>query len=136
MSKAEGIAILLTAVLISLALGFYFGRNSVRGTMVVSTELPLQEVASDILEASAPPEAISAPVKEAEEVEWPIDLNTATTEELQMLPKIGPVLAERIVAYRESMGGFVYKEELMNVEGIGQTIYDKLEEYVEVRNTP
>lgn len=136
MSKAEGIAILLTAVLISLALGFYFGRNSVRGTMVVSTELPLQEVASDILEASDPPEAISAPVEDAEEVEWPIDLNTATTEELQMLPKIGPVLAERIVAYRESMDGFVYKEELMNVEGIGQTIYDKLEEYVEVRNTP
>ncbi|HWP51882.1 MAG TPA: ComEA family DNA-binding protein [Clostridia bacterium] len=55
-----------------------------------------------------------------------VNLNLATTEELQELPKIGPVLASEIIAYREIHGGFSQKEELLQVKGIGQGIYDGL----------
>ncbi|WMJ84293.1 ComEA family DNA-binding protein [Oscillospiraceae bacterium LTW-04] len=55
-----------------------------------------------------------------------VNLNHATTEELQELPKIGPVLAGEIIAYREAHGGFSEKEELLQVKGIGQVIYDTI----------
>ena len=49
-----------------------------------------------------------------------IDLNTATAEQLQTLPGIGPVIAERIIAYRKETGGFESVGELMHVSGIGE----------------
>lgn len=49
----------------------------------------------------------------------PLDLNRATAEELEILPGIGPSLAERIVHYRQNTGGFKKVEELLKVPGIG-----------------
>ena len=49
----------------------------------------------------------------------PVSLNSADAEVLATLPGIGPVLAERIVAYREAHGGFGSVEELQDVSGIG-----------------
>ena len=50
-----------------------------------------------------------------------VNINTATAEEFQSLPGIGPVLAERIVVYRQEHGNFESVGALMNVEGIGKT---------------
>ena len=50
----------------------------------------------------------------------PLNLNTATADELAELPGIGPELAKRILAYREAHGGFSTVEELMEVSGIGE----------------
>lgn len=50
----------------------------------------------------------------------PLDLNSATAEELAQLPGIGPELAARIIAYREETGFFSTTEELMEVSGIGE----------------
>ena len=47
-------------------------------------------------------------------------LNTGDAAALDTLPGIGTVLAERIVAYREEHGAFVYPEDLQNVKGIGE----------------
>lgn len=51
--------------------------------------------------------------EEAEpEISYPLDLNAATAEELETLPGVGAILAERIVSYREAVGGFQTLEEL------------------------
>ena len=54
------------------------------------------------------------------ELPEPLDLNTATKEELMALPGVGEVLAERILAYRAEHGPFTCVEELGNVSGIGE----------------
>ena len=49
-----------------------------------------------------------------------VNVNTASTEELETLTGIGPALAEAIVSYRDEHGAFETPEELMNVKGIGE----------------
>ena len=49
-----------------------------------------------------------------------VNINTATSEQLQTLPGIGPNLAEKIVAYRRANGPFRSVAELINVSGIGE----------------
>ena len=61
-----------------------------------------------------------------------VNLNTATLEELDALPGVGPSTAENIIAYREVHGGFAAPEEIMNVKRIGEKTFQKLEEYIKV----
>ena len=64
--------------------------------------------------------------------ETQLDLNTASVAQLTELPGIGPALASRIVEYREKAGPFESVTELMNVRGIGEKSFAKLEPRVRV----
>lgn len=55
-----------------------------------------------------------------------ININQAGEEELVRLPRIGPVIAKRIIAFREEHGGFKKLTELMNVRGIGEKTFQGL----------
>lgn len=59
-----------------------------------------------------------------------IHLNQATAEELTQISGVGEELAENIIAYRSEHGGFKSKEELLNVNGIGEKTYLKIAPYV------
>ncbi|MGI5118473.1 helix-hairpin-helix domain-containing protein [Marinactinospora thermotolerans] len=66
----------------------------------------------------------------------PIDLNTATVEQLDALPGVGPVLAGRIAEYRAANGGFTSVEQLREVTGIGERRFDELGPLVRVDGPP
>lgn len=63
-------------------------------------------------------------------ISYPLDLNAASAEELETLPGIGSILAQRIISYREIVGGFSNLEELMLVNGIGTGIYEQISPYL------
>ena len=55
-----------------------------------------------------------------------VNINTATSEELERLSRIGKAVAKRIIDYRETHGGFANKEEIMNVKGIGKKVFEDI----------
>ena len=122
---------IVTGLFLAFTLGVFLGRASSGGGVQISASaesalapLPGSTDSTDassltLEETQPPPEAIS----------FPIDINTATAAMLDALPGIGPVLAQRIVDYREANGNFTALSQLTNVEGIGSK---RLEEILEL----
>jgi competence protein ComEA len=61
-----------------------------------------------------------------------VDLNTATPEQLDQLPGIGPVTAQKILGWRQQNGRFHSVEELQEVDGIGPKTFADLQPLVTV----
>lgn len=97
-----------------------------------SSTLPQSEASP----AASEPEEEEALLTEEEYEPLPapalVNLNTATSEQLQTLPGVGPVTAQRIVDYRESYGAFQSTNELLEVSGIGQKTFEQLRDLITV----
>jgi competence protein ComEA len=61
-----------------------------------------------------------------------ININTATAAELDVLPGIGPTIAQRIVDYREENGPFDAIEDIMKVSGVGPSTFDQIKDLITV----
>lgn len=86
-----------------------------------------QVVVPRVGEASAPPAAGEAASVDGS-MSAPVSLGTALSEQLQTLPRIGPALAARIIAWRDAGGRFRSVDDLLEVPGIGQGTVDGLRE--------
>lgn len=108
--KKGGTAVLLviTAMFVAFTAGMLLGRNYTKDTVTV------QPVITEYISSNTP---VSSTV--SSQNSGLININTASSVLLDTLPGIGPVLAERIVDYREANGPFAAVEDLGNVEGIG-----------------
>ncbi len=70
------------------------------------------------------------------QVSGPVDINTATLDQLQTLKGVGPALAQRIIDYREEHGPFTSVEDLLHVKGIGEATLNKFRDHVTVLLPP
>lgn len=67
----------------------------------------------------------------AEETEK-ININTAAVEELVKMKRVGPKTAAKIIEYREANGPFEKPEDLMNVQGIGEKIFEEIKDIITI----
>ena len=74
--------------------------------------------------------AVSLPALAGDAPRGVVNINTATAEQLQLLPRVGPALADRIIEFRQSNGPFGSVDELVAVKGIGERSLANLEPFV------
>ena len=115
--KSEKWALIITALFLMLILGVGIGSCS-KDADVVQTEFSVRSNA-EIYEQSVA-------VSKTENASVRININTCAKEELESLPGIGPVLAERIIEFRRQNGSFKTVEDITKVSGIGAAIYEDI----------
>jgi len=68
-------------------------------------------------------------------LDFPININTASLEEMELLPGIGSTRAQSIIDYRQNQGIFTSTEQIQDVPGIGEAIYQQIKDLITVENT-
>lgn len=119
MKKGTQIMICISACFVCLLAGLFIGRNT-------TTQLP--QIDSNLSQ----PQSTSPTSAENVFIDGKININTASVDELVLLPNIGKTLAQRIVDYRQINGYFQSIDDLTKVSGIGQTKIDQLSNYITV----
>jgi competence protein ComEA len=87
-------------------------------------------------ETAPPPPITGGEVKPSpgpKALDGKININTATVEELDTLPGIGPAFAQRIIEYRESNGPFMSIEDIVLVSGIGDATFAKIKDLITIQ---
>ena len=102
--------------------------------VLVPTRAPVVSApaASPVMRATDLSTAISDWETPTPTVTFPININTASLEELDALPYIGQVRGSEIIAYRKAHGPFKRIEDLLKVYGITQEIFDRIKELITV----
>ena len=133
------ILVLITCIFGAFVFGFFAGRNLNRTPVQIQAIAPVPESTTAPATESAPESAATETEPESSEevpsgssVSFPINVNTATAAQLENLPGIGPVIAQRIVDYRNACGPFSSPGQLINVSGIGEKRLAAIWDYITI----
>ena len=143
--KVVWTAVILTVILSVFTIGFAAGRRPEReGVVLISSVSEMDTMSSAdpsadqfAAQSTSESKAVSEPEENTSEqipdtVQFPINLNTATAEELIAVPGIGEVTAGRSLEYRAQIGRFESVDELLEVKGIGEKKLASMREYLSV----
>ena len=120
--------ILITCIFAAFLFGFFAGRNLNR-TPVQIKPLPVATVSSAATTAAS---ETNDPTTGSSDVSFPLNINTATAQQLEALPGIGPTYAQRIIDYRNTHGPYTSPSQLLNVSGIGEKRLAAIWDYITI----
>ena len=126
------LASLAAIALLVAAMGGTWSRTA---TAAPSQQPAQQAVTKPIAAAPQPGNDLDEPARKSnhKQVTGKLNLNTATEEQLMLLPTVGPSKAERIVAWRAKNGGFKRIADLRRVKGFGYKTFKKLEAFLDIK---
>jgi len=96
------------------------------------SESPVVETQSFSSSSSSSSSSSGKVAGETSERSGTVNINTASSSQLDSLPGIGPAYAQRIIDYRNANGGFKTIEEVKNVKGIGDKTFDKFKDQITI----
>ena len=113
MKKPLWIFIGITVIFVCILIGIFVGRRT------AGAYIPVAEAQKAIAEDKAG-------------FDGQIDINAATSAQLQLIPGIGPSIAQRIIDYRTENGNFTAIEDLLKIKGIGTKTFEQMKPYIKV----
>lgn len=116
MKKGSAVLLAFSAVFFALIIGIFIGRNT--GARQIHNLVEYEQLCTNAITA--------------DESDPRLNINDLSAMQLQSIPGIGEVLAQRIVIYRESNGPFNAMDELLNVKGIGEKKLKQIESLLKV----
>lgn len=130
----RGVAIVSLCVLVATATATWLTASN---AAAASTLPGLDDLRGQAVPAQAPAPASrdqdeDEPRSRGKALRGKLNINTATDEQLQLLPGVGPSKSERILAYRQKHGKFRRVQDLRRVKGFGQKTLKKLAPYLSV----
>jgi len=134
LGRAEKIVLALMALAVMFTLGFFAGRSSRSGgAMTVQAQKSPETSASQTQDTGQAAESASeTTADESASPDALINVNTATAAELETLPGIGEVMAQRIIEFRETYGDFILTDEITDVSGIGEATFENIKDLITV----
>ncbi len=124
MSRSERVLISIALFMFAIVVGynaFYIFEYSETPKISGNIVTPKNETETNITESNDTEKSEKGDL---------ININTASAEELKALKRVGNAIAERIIEYRESHGGFSSIEEIMNVKGIGEKTFEEIKDRI------
>ena len=117
MKKQAWIFIVITGMFACVLFGLFFGRNMTRNYVPIDNALASTTGGSTEI---------------VQNNDGKINLNTATEQQLMLLPGVGETTAQKIIQYRTDNNGFTTIEDIMNVSGIGEKKFEQMKPYIKV----
>jgi competence ComEA-like helix-hairpin-helix protein len=117
-AERRGASVLVLLLLLGAGHDAWVARRMRRELAAPAVTEPAPAAGASVEVAAIPPAPAEGPA--------PLDLNGATAQELEALPGIGPVLAQRIVDDRLHSGRFATPEDLLRVRGVGPRLLERL----------